>query len=88
MENDKFIKGTKIEIVKDSGCYQKILKGDIGLVTHVYKSGNIRISSNEGRPWVWEIFMLSKSKENNILFKIITKGLLKAPLFKFWIFYF
>lgn len=58
MENSKFQKGQAIRLLKDcSDAPRTIQKGTEGVITHKYDSGNIRIASNAGENWHWEVYL-------------------------------
>jgi len=59
MNNDKFSKLQSVELLK--GCsdapHQDIPKGSIGVITNVYKTGDIRIANKTGKNYKWEIYL-------------------------------
>lgn len=57
MENKEFLKNQKIILLRDSKCRPPVPKGTIGIITHTYPNGNIRIANNSGRRWKWEIVL-------------------------------
>jgi len=62
MENDKFLKNQRIELLRKCFDVPPVPKGTVGVITHVYQDGTIRLASNVGSNWQWEIYLHHTSK--------------------------
>ncbi len=67
MKNDKFLKNQTIELLRDSRCVEQVPKGSVGIITHTYPSGNIRLASNLGKNYRWEIYLHSTHNFSEII---------------------